>query len=201
MTNEMKPFWDKKKVLALLILFLTISLIIVCRESRLETIPTTKAQSQFALASWEEYDEYGQGIIGLKFWENSTGEWLPAPYYTHYYPDYHEELGQFYYVNPDIPADYLYNLTAGTALKMRVDSKLNGTLTGATDVTDGQNYLRHSVTVTSVGSVIFSQQNFTYSDSGDIQAPMYYYEYEVILNFIAQQGQYYTVTVTYEVFY
>ncbi|MCK4822043.1 hypothetical protein KA005_40140 [bacterium] len=150
------------------------------------------ARAQFVIAAWEYPDEYGQGIDGMKFWENSTGSWVAAPYYTN--------LGVFYYVNPSID-DYTYNWTAGAAMKMRVDTVLNSTLTGATDLADGQNYQQHNVTVTHLGIIIFSQQNFTYSFSDDTGAPMYYYEYEVILNFILEYGQIYTVTLTYEIFY
>ena len=156
------------------------------------TQPQETGTSTFVISSWEYPDEYGQGIDGMKFWENSTGAWEPAPYYL--------DIGQFYYVNPYI-TDYTYNLSAGVALKMQVDCLLNNTLVGADDLADGQNYLRHSVTVTCAGTTIFSQQNFTYLDSGDIGAPMYYYEYDVILNFLTVAGNLYVVTVTYEVFY
>jgi hypothetical protein len=162
------------------------------------SIPPTRAQ--FVLASWDYPDECGQGIMGIKMWENSTGDWLPVPYYTHYYPDYHEELGTFYYLNY-YQDHYFYNWSAGAAMKMRVDTLLNSTLTGAVDLADGQNYHRHNVIVTSAGTIIFSQSNFIYEDSGDIGAPMYYYEYYVILNFIPADGQIYTVTVTYEIYY
>lgn len=150
------------------------------------------AKAQFVIAEWDYPDQYGQGISGMKFWENSTGSWLPAPYYI--------DLGQFYYVNPYI-SDYTYNISAGVALKVRVDSLLNNTLVGADDLADGRNYHRHNVTVSNLGNIIFSQSNFTYEDSSDASAPMYYYEYYAILNFIAVSGQVYTVTVTYEVFY
>lgn len=161
-------------------------------------VPPTRAQ--FVIAEWNYPDEYGQGISGLKCWENSTGSWVGAPYYTHYYPDYHEELGAFYYLNY-YQVSYFYNWSAGVAIKIRVDTLFNATLTGAEDLADGQNFQQHNVTVTHLGSVIFSQQNFTYVDSSDVTDPMYYYEYSVILNFLPEYGEIYTVTITYEVFY
>ncbi len=150
------------------------------------------ARTQFILASWDYPDEYGQGISGIKMWENSTGSWVAAPYYT--------DIGQFYYLNYH-QTGYTYNWSAGASMKLRADAFLNSTLTGAVDLADGQNYLRHNVTVTNHGELIFTQQNFTCTDSSDINAPMYYYEYEVILDFIPEEGQIYIVTVTYEVFY
>jgi len=182
--------YNRSKILALAVL--------LCLPLGLLSLPQgiteeiSKEPATFIISSWDYPDEYGQGIWGMKFWENSTGAWVDAPYYT--------DIGQFYYVSPGI-TDYTYNLSIGVALKMRVDCLLNNTLVGADDLADGQNYLRHSVTVTCAGITIFSQQNFTYESSGDIGAPMYYYEYYVILNFLTQAGNIYVVTVTYEVFY
>lgn len=156
----------------------------------------------FTLASWDYPDEYQQGIFGMKFWENSTGDWVGAPWYTHYYPDYHEELGKFYYVSPSMSDYYTYNVTAGASLKMRVDTTLNATLTGATDLEDGKNYFRTNVIVTCSRTIVFSQQNLTsFVEASDLNDPIYYYEYDVVLNFILGAGQFYTVTVIYEVFY
>lgn len=174
---------NQKKTYAGIIVLLTMLILV-------SSVPPARAQ--FILASWDYPDEYGQGILGIKMWENSTGSWIAAPYYT--------DLGQFYYLNYH-QTDYTYNWSAGAAMKLRADTLLNNTLVGAVDLADGQNYLRHNVTVTHHGDLIFSQQNFTYSDSTDISAPMYFYEYEVILNFIPEDGQIYIVTVTYEVYY
>jgi hypothetical protein len=148
----------------------------------------------FTLASWDYPDEYDQGLFGMKFWENSTGDWVGAPWYT--------ELGQFYYCTSSMSDYYTYNVTAGASLKVRVDTTLNATLTGATDLEDGKNYFRTNVTVTCLGTTVFSQQNLTsLVTEDDTSDPIYYYEYDVVLNFILENGQFYTVTVTYEVFY
>ncbi len=173
----------RNKLIAWAIVLLTVAAI------GFSTIPPAKAQ--FVLASWYYPDEYGQGIAGLKFYENSTGSWVAAPYYT--------DLGVFYYLNY-YETGYTLNWSAGVAIKIRVDTWLNSTLTGAEDLADGQNFQQHNVTVTNLGSVIFSQQNFTYVDSID-EDPRYFYQYSVILNFLPVSGLIYIVTITYEVFY
>jgi len=165
-------------------------------------VPEPLAKAKFVIAAWDYPDEYDQGLCGMKFWENSTGDWVAAPWYTHYYPDYHEELGKFYYCTPSMSDYYTYNVTGGASLKLRVDTTLNATLTGATDLEDGKNYFRTNVTVTCLGTIVFSQQNLTsLVTEDDTSDPIYYYEYDVVLNFILVSGQFYTVTVTYEVFY
>ena len=86
-------------------------------------------------------------------------------------------------------------------MKIRVETYLNQTLVGAESTAEGQNYLRHDVIVTEAGNVVFSQQNFTYYDVGESGEDPYYYEYEVVLNFLPETGYIYVVVITYEVFY
>ena len=184
MSNEKKPFWDKKKAVTLLILFLTITLLIVHSKSKVETIPIAKNKTQFALASWTFPDEYGQGIDRIFVQENSTGSWVDIGVAS--YPDGRNNVLD-------------WNVSVG--IKLRVYTRLNETLTGATDVDDGENYQRYNVTVTCAGQTVFSQHNFTLYDSGNYGADISFYEYHVILNFLPQDGQIYMVTVTCEVFY
>ena len=152
--------------------------------------PTTSkpqpSNPQFVLAEWDYPDEYGQGIYGFRFYENSTGSWVAAPWYN--------DLGSFYFLHDY--DDYILNWSAGVAMKLRVYSAFNDTLTGAVDEADGQNYQRHSVAVTSEGVEVFSQQNFTYYDVTSL-----YYEYEVVLNFLPIGGKIYTISVDYEIYY
>ena len=165
-------------------------------------VPEPSATAKFVIAAWDYPDEYDQGLFGMKFWENSTGSWVAAPWYTHYYPDYHEELAAFYWCSPSMSDHYTYNVTGGASLKVRVDTTLNATLTGATNLEDGKNYFRTNVTVTCLGITVFSQQNLTsLVNEDDASDPIYYYEYDVVLDFILVSGQFYTVTVLYEVFY
>lgn len=135
--------------------------------------------SQFVIASWDYPDEYGQGIYAMRVYENSTGSWVNVGGWIEYYES----------------ATFDWNASIG--IKIQCESTLNATLTGAASSSDGNNYLRHNVTVTLVnGTVVFSQQNFTYIDDID-----YAYSYYVILNFLPEASTLYTVTVTYEVFW
>jgi len=150
----------------------------------------------FVLSSWEFPDEYGQGVYMLRFDENSTGSWVYAPWY--YVGEPLDGL-PFYSLFSDSP--YVLNWSAGVAMKLRVYTYFNHTLTGAGSISEGRNYLRHSVTVFSAAEMVFSQQNFTYIDSATIGDDIYYYEYHVILNFLPAFGTTYTVTVLYEIFW
>jgi len=47
---------------------------------------------------------------------------------------------------------------------------------------------------------VFSQQNFTYYDVTEYGDANYYYEYEVILNFIPLEAIIYTISIVYEVY-
>ena len=113
MSKENKPFkLDKKKVLALLILFLTITLVIgIYKESRVESIPIAKNKTQFALASWVFPDEYGQGIDRIFVQENSTGFWVDIGVAS--YPDGRNNVLD-------------WNVSVG--IKLRVYTRLNETL-------------------------------------------------------------------------
>lgn len=193
--------YNRNKVLALaIVLLLPVVLIIamIPRPSPAIEQPAT----YFSLASWDYPDEYGQGIDGFWFYENSTGSWLAAPYYTHYYPDYHEELGVFYALLSD-QDNYILNWTSGVAMKLHFSTFLNMTLTGASDDIAGKDLLRFNVTVTDVyDTVLFTSDNPTYLDSIDGSDYGYdwaYYHYEIILDFIPQAGQQYNILTTYEV--
>ena len=165
-----------KKAGALIVVLLTLGLLFV-------SIPQAKANPQFALASWEEYDEYGQGIYQFNIYENSKGSWVQVGGNERYY-----ETSTF-------------DWNASLFIKLISWTHFNNTLVGAINEADGQNYQLHNVTVTNARTTVFSQENFTYVTVQDIGFPLWTYAYEVVLNFIPEQGQIYTVTVTYEVFY
>jgi len=165
-------------------------------------VPT--ASAHFIISSWDfPMDEYGQGLEKFKFYENSTGDWLPMPYYTHYYPDYHETLGEFYLFSPsNCPREYFINWSVGMVMKLQIySSVLNASLVGAVSEEDGKNYFRHTIVVKSATTVVFSQQNCSLFIQSYEYEGMYYYRYDVILNFLPQAGNIYTITVIYEVFY
>ena len=148
----------------------------------------------FKLASWDYPDEYGQGIYMLKFYENSTASWVAAPWY---YVGGELDGLPFYSLHYYDP--YTLNWSVGVAMKIRVYSLFNQTLVGVGSTAEGQNYLRHDVTVTTPSSTVFEQQNFTYYDV--TENGNYYYEYEVVLDFIPASGQIYTVLLTYEIYF
>lgn len=186
MNETKKPFWDRKKAIALLIAILTISLMVV----HVEATPTTTVneQAQFTIASWDYPDEYGQGMFKILVFENSTESWVQVGNWLYYYNS------------------TSFDWDPGVGIKIRVLTTLNSTLTGASDVEDGRNYFRHNVTVTESSmfgatETVFSQQNFTSSGEPDEEGDLYFYDYAVVLNFIPLSGNIYTVTVTYEVYY
>lgn len=183
MSNEEKRFWDKKKLLTLLIAILVISWVVFCRNATPTT--TSNGQAQFVIASWNYPDEYGQGIESISAYENSTGEWLAT------------EGDQYYYDSN------IYTWYQNASIKLYVHTWLNNTIVGADDIEDGQRYFRHNVTVYAAnqGTTIFSQVNLTYQARNAGDAPMWFYNYYVILDFIPNHGESYRVTVTYEVFY
>ena len=141
------------------------------------------AKAQFIIASWDYPDEYGQGISELSISENSTGDWLSVT--TIDYDD----------------ATVTLDWNVSVFIRITCFSDLNNTIVGALDLADGQNFIRHNVTVTNLGETVFSQQNFTYTSGFDYDDPIWNYSYYVILNFSPDYGQIYTVTVSYEVFY
>ena len=172
----------RKLTVALLGLFICSMLLLVPIQP--VTQPQETSSSTFVIASWEFPDEYGQGIEGFEFFENSTGSWAQVGGYEGF-----EE--------PQV-----YDWNASVAIKLRCWTWFNSTLTGVSTTNEGKLYQRHNVTVTCAGTTIFSQQNFTwFYDDDTLDPPLWFYGYEVILNFLPVSGEIYTVTVTYEVFY
>lgn len=143
----------------------------------------TQPNATFVLAGWDYPDEYGQGIHALEIFENSTGSWVKVD-------------GTYYY---DESVDLEWNASVG--IKIKCWTYFNNTLVGASDTNDGKNYQRHNVTVTNFGVTVFNQQNFTYSNAYPEGDPMWYYVYEVILDFLPVAGEIYTAVISYEIFY
>jgi len=174
---------SKRRISAVVFIVLIMCVLVV-------TIQPVRS-AKFVLASWDYPDEHGQGIHMFRFYENSTASWVAAPYYQDGLP----------YFSLHSYDSYTLNWSAGVAMKLRVYTSFNQTLVGVESTAEWQNYQRHSIVVTSAGQPIFSQQNFTYYDVTEYGEDNYYYEYEVVLNFLPLDGLVYTVTVTYEVFY
>lgn len=146
-------------------------------------IPT--ATAKFAFASWSFPDSNGEGIERFSIYENSTGGW---EYVTTQVYD-------------DDPLVQEWNASVG--MFIFISTWLNSTLVGAATKAEGKNYQRHNVTVTNrAGDTVFSQGNFTYYNAYDnIDPPLWFYQYTVVLDFLPLAGEYYTVTMTYETFW
>jgi hypothetical protein len=169
--------YRKQKTLTVIGLLCVLALVV--------SVHQVRAEPKFAIASWSFPDPYGQGIEGFFIYENSTGSWLIVDgYSTHDDPN-------------------VFNWTVGVAIKLFCYTWFNSTLTGATSGANGKNFQRHSVIVTDLAdNTVFSKQNFTYDsvDTG-IEPFMWLYGYYVILNFLPAYAEYYTVTVTYEIYW
>ena len=173
----------KQNTIAIIAMLAIVTLIVSVHQTKIVT-PSKTGEAKFAIASWSYPDAYGQGIDGFFIYENSTGGWdLVDGYITH-----------------DDPG--IFNWTANVAIHLHCYTNFNSTLTGAASTAQGKNYQRHNVTVTnSMSEIVFSKQNFTYYSVDTEYSPIWFYEYYVTLNFLPLAGEYYTVTVTYEVYY
>lgn len=167
----------KTKIFATFLGVLTFSALLI------SAIPIPQVEAQFVTASWDYPDVYDQGIDLMYIYENSTGSWVEVMSY-----EYDETI--------------VFPWEVGVGMKLRIYAFQNSTLTGASDTADGKNYLQHSVIVKNYADeTVFSQQNFTYNSVNDALDPLWYYGYDVVINFIPLAGEYYTITVLYEVYY
>ena len=165
-------------ILGLMVSLLSLSALQLINQTRQSQVPP-----KFAVASWS-YDSHGQGMEGFFVKQNSSGSWVTVGGY-----------------NTKNDAN-VFNWTTGHFIKLDCYFWFNSTLTGATSAADGKRFQRSNVTVINVeGERVFSKQNFTYysCDTGS-NPPMWEYEYYVILNFLPAWGEYYAVTITYEIF-
>jgi len=156
----------------------------VCLMPVVVSVPPANANPKFIIASWDYPDEYGQGIETFDVYENSTGSW----------------------VNVGGPSDWdesgIFDWNASVAIKLKCWTWFNSTLTGVGSTNEGKLYQQHNVIVTQNNrTIVFSQQNFTYSNVYTDAAPMWLYVYEIVLNFLPVAGQIYTITIDYEVYY
>jgi hypothetical protein len=89
-----------------------------------------------------------------------------------------------------------------TNITLVIQCWLNGTACDVATFSDGASRIRHNVTVINTnGTVVFSQENFTYSWGIEYSNALFIYQYWVELDFTPVMGEIYTVTVTYEVYY
>lgn len=144
-----------------------------------------RADPQFVIASWEyPADEFGQGIEEISYWENSTGTWL--------------KVGE---VNHDASSN-IFDWEFGVGLRLRCSARINLTQINASDTTEGQLYIQHNIVVTSRnGTTVFTQQNFTYGGAIFEAFNMYFYHYDVVMEFEMELSERYTATIVLEIYW
>jgi len=149
-------------------------------------VPVQPTQAQFVLAYTFSQDNYGNAIQLIRAYFD--GEYNGTMYAD---PDSY----------PTITTTPTLETFAGTNITLEVGCMLNTTYADVSSIAEGKTVIKHNVSVlSSNGTVVFSQQNFTYVSCTDFLAPMYYYDYVVILDFTPLSGVVYTVTVIYEVY-
>ena len=161
-------------------------ILIVC--VLLVAAPQRTKGARFVMASWNYPDQYGQGIEGIKLYENVSGSW--------------ESLTGAFYYDPDESSMDVFELNnSAKGIRLNVRCWLNNTLVGAADIDDARNCLRHNVTLYLEDTVVFFQQNFTYESGTDSLDPMFMYLYyiEVPHNFVG--GLTYLAVVYYDIYY
>lgn len=161
----------------------SVAVIMILSVLLIASIPPAKAR--FVLASWDFPDEYGQGIDGIELYENSTGSWI--------------QVGGYH----DYTEDHIYDWKISGSIKIICYTWFDSELAEVSTTNEGKLSQRHNISVTQFnGSTVFSQQNFTYVSVDDgIDPPLWFYGYEVILDFVLAVGEYYTVTINYEVYW
>ena len=150
----------------------------------ISSIPPAQANPRFITASWDPYDEYGQGISSWYIYSNHTGAWVVI-----------EATG---FLDAD-PSPVPWNVSQ--AMKIRIWVSLNKTLVGVSSLADGENYFRVKITITdSLDAEVFTQQNMTnYQSFSD--SDLFWYQPEIIPDFLPLSGEEYTITFLYEVYY
>lgn len=185
---------SKKKIISLSVICLTTLLLVV-------VLPVQPAKAQFVLA-WTydseagtfDYDEYGQGFYMYTLQANMT-ESGDYPDFDVQYPNYPST----YYFNQ---SSYLIEGTVGYALGIWFFVWMNSTLTGATDLTDGQDYIRVNATISAFGVELDAYEDITpFYQSSFWDAEMWLYGFKANFNVLPEEGMTYTITLTYEVYW
>lgn len=159
-------------------------------------LPVQHAKAQFVLA-WDydsesgngfDYDAYGQGFYMFSIFENGSS---PSGSWTN--------VGAIHYFNQT----QSFNWTVGYGLRIDYYIWMNSTLTGATDLTDGQDYIRLNITVLGLaGTELESQEDLSvFYQSSFWDAEMWLYGYQFIMNLIPSEGQILRITSTLEIYW
>lgn len=148
-------------------------------------IPTDKDSgiAYMRFGSWVLNAPYGQDIILVDVYQNSSGSWVL--------------IDGLAYDDPG-----LLEAPAGASIRINVFAWLNSTLVGAGSSAEGRLYQRYNATITLGGSPVYTLNNLTYDsvDTG-IDPPLWLYEYIGVLNYILLSGVYYDVNVTYDTYW
>jgi len=180
-------FKHRNKIVTSIIVLMTLGLLFV-------SVPPAKAQFVIAWtydseAGTFDYDEYGQGFYLYHLMTNYTdSDW-----------DLHPDHVETYYFNA---SSYLHDWTVGYAIGIRFMVWMNSTLTGATGLTDGLNYMRLNASISCFDEELDSQEDLVnFYQSSFFDAEMWLYGFDAFFNVIAEEGQIYTATLTYEVYW
>ena len=173
---------------------LAITLVILLPVGFLATAPTaTLADPMFCIAL-NDADAQGQSVSGFSIYENSTGSWV------YYYGWNGTHATDADYAITDFMT--LFNWTHGLGIKFLVGVKINMSYYGITTETEARNIIRLNLTVsTPTNASLYSKSNMTYNSKFTADYPIWRITYEDTLGFLPSQGNIYTVSVTYEVFF
>lgn len=183
---------DTRKAILVLVMIGIILISIVAIPKTTKETEIQEQQPIFNISGWTDIDGFA-GLTTITLYENSTGDWELVNDYSPTFQSY--QSGSNY-----------INWTVGVGMKIKVLIHFNNTIVGASSVLNGRQYIKLNLSITdNANTELFSQQNFTYYDSGDgtsFGSPWYYYYfYTVIPNVYFSAGQIYKATIIYELFY
>ena len=170
----------KHRMVALVTIVLVISVF-------LARPPATNAKFVIAVNDWSYPDQYGQGLQFITIY-NSTNHAIDTIGYN--------VTGSW------VSIQDVFELNANESYTLSVFTWLNKTQVGIASLAEGQNFQRHTISVSyTVGQIVFSQEGFDYMLGTDSSDPMYFYRYNVTLQCFNVYAVIYTVVIGYEIFY
>ena len=158
-----------------------------------KAIPTPQGKAQFVVAEWEyPSDEYGQGILLLWCYQNSTGDFV--------------KLRDPAFVWSDESTNFDVNATGNNSIKVISTVTFNHTYWGIgddkADNATARAVMRVSIEVTVLNDIVFSQDNMTWDGTVfDNSATVWELSYTAIINVLLVAGTVYYTTIIYWLFY
>lgn len=148
------------------------------------TAQPVDAQPSFVVATWDNPDQYGQGISTWYLQTNTSGTWATV-----------EASG---YLDAD-PSPVAWN--ASDPVRVLTWVSLNYSLCGAISLENGKNYVMQKVNVTdSSDTLMFSEVNGTYIQGIENEG-LYWYQYGFVWDFLPVSGEVYSIAIYYWVYY